>query len=93
MKYMVVETFKPGAKDAVYERFERLGRQLPTGLNYLDSGLTQDRTKCFQLMETEDAQLFDEWIGKWSDLVDFKTVPVNDSPTKRQTKAARSADD
>lgn len=84
---MVIETFKPGAKEAVYERFERLGRQLPAGLNYLDSWLTKDGTRCFQLMETEDSKFFDEWTERWDDLIDFEVVPVTDSPTKLPTQA------
>jgi len=82
MKYMVIETFRPGAKDAVYERYAASGRMLPEGLVYIDSWLTADGARCFQLMETDDASLFDTWIERWRDLVDFEVVPVQDSPTK-----------
>jgi hypothetical protein len=61
---MVVETFKPGKTDEVYERFYEKGRMLPSGMRYVDSWLSSDRTKCFQLMETDKMELFDEWIGK-----------------------------
>jgi hypothetical protein len=37
MKYMVVETFAPGCKEALYERFQQKGRMLPDGLSYVDS--------------------------------------------------------
>ena len=57
---MVIETFKPGKIDEVYERFKKKGRLLPSGLKYIDSWLSVDRTKCFQLMETEKIELFDE---------------------------------
>lgn len=83
MKYMVSETFRPGAKDAVYERFNRDGRMLPAGLEYLDSWLSTDGTKCFQLMESEDETLFDHWTEKWNDLIEFEIIPVESSPTKR----------
>jgi Domain of unknown function (DUF3303) len=33
-------------------------------------------SRCFQLMETENPNLFDEWIVGWSDLVAFEIVPV-----------------
>jgi len=37
MKYMVIETFKAGMVDKVYERFNEKGRMLEEGLYYLDS--------------------------------------------------------
>jgi len=82
MKCMVVETFKPGKTDEVYERFYEKGRMLPSGLRYVDSWLSSDRTKCFQLMETDKMDLLDKWIANWNDLTDFEVVPVEDSPTK-----------
>jgi hypothetical protein len=50
---------------------------LPPGLAYVDSWIdarTLDR--CFQLMETEEPSLFDEWIAEWDDLINFEIVPV-----------------
>ena len=73
---MVIETYTRGPAP-VYERFEERGRMLPAGLTYLESwvdGRALDR--CFQLMETSDPALFDEWIAHWSDLVRFEIVPV-----------------
>jgi len=76
---MVIETFTRGARP-VYERAAELGRMLPAGLVYVDSWI-DERTleRCFQLMETEDASLFDDWIASWSDLAEFEVVPVIDS--------------
>ena len=82
MKCMVVETFKLGRIDEIYERFNQKGRMLPEGLQYIDSWLSIDRTKCFQLMEADKIELFDEWISNWNDLTDFEIIPVEDSPTK-----------
>jgi len=82
MKYMVIETFRPGTKDAVYARFESEGRMLPGGLEYLDSWVSVDGTRCFQLMKTDRFELFDRWTARWSDLVEFEIIPVRDSPTK-----------
>ncbi|UCH22785.1 MAG: DUF3303 family protein [Deltaproteobacteria bacterium] len=82
MKYMVIETFKAGVADKVYERFNEKGRMLPDGLYYLDSWLSNDHTKCFQLMEADRLELIEKWIAKWDDLIEFEVVPVQDSPTK-----------
>ena len=48
----------------------------------LTHGCQPNRSKCFQLMETDDIALFDEWIVNWNDLIDFEIIPVEDSPTK-----------
>jgi hypothetical protein len=76
VRYMVIETFTQGPRP-VYARAAERGRMLPPGLVYLDSWIDERRLdRCFQLMETEDPSLFQEWIAQWSDLVDFEVVPV-----------------
>jgi hypothetical protein len=76
-QYMVVERYKPGCYDTVYQRFDAQGRMLPAGLNYLNSWVNRERGVCYQLMETADAELFDAWIARWADLVDFEIVPID----------------
>jgi hypothetical protein len=73
---MVVETFAPGRKAAVYDRFREKGRMLPEGLFYIDSWLEKDGDTCYQLMETDSPQLFDKWIEQWKDLVSFKVIEL-----------------
>ena len=83
---MVIETFTKGAR-AVYERAAERGRMLPTGLTYIDSWIEAETLgRCFQLMETEDAALFDAWLKGWNDLGAFEIVPVISS-----SEAARQA--
>jgi ribosome assembly protein YihI (activator of Der GTPase) len=52
---------------------------LPVGLTYVDSWVDERLDRCFQLMETNDLSLFDDWIAGWDDLVEFEVVPVLDS--------------
>jgi hypothetical protein len=80
MEYMVVETFRPGCKERVYDRFREKGRMLPDGLRYLDSWLERDGDRCFQLMETDNAALFQNWIAQWNDLVAFEIVELGEKP-------------
>ena len=83
MKYMVLETFGPGCKERVYERFRDQGRMLPDGLHYIDSWVEKDGDRCFQLMETDSPALFEQWMTSWSDLVSFEIIQLenpNDSP-------------
>ena len=76
MRYMVVETYMNGP-EPVYERLAAQGRLLPPGLTYVDSRVEAvGRSRCCQLMETDDPTLFDIWIDRWSDLVAFEVVPV-----------------
>jgi hypothetical protein len=79
-QYMVIEKFRPGCLEKVYDRFNRKGRFLPDGLFYLNSWLTKDGGRCFQLMETSDPSLFYQWIGHWEDLVEFEIIELGDKP-------------
>ena len=72
---MVIERFVHGARP-VYERSAAQGRMLPPGLRYVDSWVDEGLQTCFQLMEADEPGLLDEWMGKWSDLVEFEAVPV-----------------
>ena len=77
---MIVESFHAGKLDEVYSRFHEKGRMLPVGLLYIDSWLSKDGSKCFQLMETDNKTLFSAWIEKWVDLVDFDVIEVGEKP-------------
>jgi Protein of unknown function (DUF3303) len=79
MLYMVVERFKPGAAAEIYRRARERGRQLPAGLEYIDSWVDLEFSTCFQLMRTDDPALFTTWTQAWSDLTDFEVIPVRTS--------------
>jgi hypothetical protein len=74
--YMVIERFKHGDPVPVYRRFGERGRLAPEGLRYVDSWVNTGLTLCYQVMETDDPALLDEWIAQWSDIVDFEVHPV-----------------
>jgi hypothetical protein len=38
--------------------------------NYVSSWVEEDLTKCFQVMETADRALLDDWRGRWQDIID-----------------------
>jgi len=40
------------------------------------SWVTTDLRRCYQVMDTEDPKLLDEWIGRWADLAEFEVFPV-----------------
>ena len=77
--YMVVEHFKDGDPIPVYRRFREHGRLAPEGLRYVSSWVDAKLTRCYQLMETDEPALLDEWIARWSDIVDFEVYPVTSS--------------
>jgi hypothetical protein len=89
MLYMVVERFKPGAAAEIYRRAQEQGRLLPEGLAYVSSWVDLDFTTCFQLMQTEDEALFQLWVNRWHDLVDFEIIPVRSSAEALQVIAPR----
>jgi uncharacterized protein DUF3303 len=79
MLYMVIERFKEGAAPEIYRRFRERGRMMPTGLEYVSSWVDLDFKICWQLMQTDDFALFNEWVANWRDLVDFEIVQVRSS--------------
>ncbi|MBV9295157.1 MAG: DUF3303 domain-containing protein [Acidobacteriaceae bacterium] len=76
MLYMVIETFRNGDPTPVYRRFRDQGRLMPDGVKYLDSWVSNDLRRCFQVMECSDHRLLDEWMANWEDLIEFEVVPV-----------------
>lgn len=73
---MVIEHFNGGDPAPVYRRFRERGRLAPQGLTYVNSWVDDNLKHCFQLMETEDRRLLDQWLANWSDIVEFEVHPV-----------------
>jgi hypothetical protein len=88
MLFMVIERFKNRDLAPVYQRLRERGRALPDGLRYVDSWIEANFHRCFQLMETEDASLFQRWVHEWCDLADFEIIPVTPSKTVREMFAS-----
>ena len=84
MLFMVIEHFKDRDPGPVYERFAKDGRMMPDGLNYINSWIEVGMDRCFQVMETQDPILLQEWIKTWGDLVEFEVVPVVTSAEMQQ---------
>jgi hypothetical protein len=76
MLFMIIERYHSGDPIPVYTRFRAQGRLAQEGLTYLSSWVSEDMTKCYQLMEAERRDVLDEWIRNWKDLVDFEVVPI-----------------
>lgn len=87
--YMVIERFKGGDAVPVYRRFRDRGRLAPSGLTYVSSWVDVRLERCYQLMETADRSLLDEWIAQWSDLVDFEVHAVITSKEAAERIAPR----
>jgi hypothetical protein len=83
MLFMVIEMFRDGKADLVYQRFHEKGRMQPEGLKYVDSWIDVNLDRCFQLMECDDARLLQQWVAQWHDLMEFEIVPVT---TSKDTK-------
>ena len=89
--YMVVEYFRNKDAAAVYRRFRDHGRMAPEGLLYVSSWVDDQLERCYQLMETSDRSLLDEWMANWSDLVEFEVHPVIPSEDAAERIAARAS--
>ncbi len=87
--YMVIEKFRNGDAVPVYRRFRDSGRLAPDGLTYISSWVTDDLTRCYQVMETADRKLLEQWMSKWNDVVDFEVHPVVTSKEAAQKVSPR----
>ena len=76
MLYMIIEHYRHGDAVPVYRRFRDRCRLAPDGVRYVNSWVVPDLKKCYQVMETSERALLDQWLAAWSDLVDFEVVPV-----------------
>ena len=76
MLYMIIEHFRNQDPVPVYRRFQDRGRLAPEGLQYVSSWVDEKLECCFQLMETGDRKLLDEWMANWNDIVEFEVYPV-----------------
>ncbi len=74
--YMVIERFKNGDAVPIYRRFREMGRMAPEGLTYVSSWVSEKLGWCYQVMETEDRALLEQWMANWSDIVDFEVETV-----------------
>jgi hypothetical protein len=79
MLFMVIERFATGRVPEVYQLVRERGRAIPEGLTYVNSWVSASLDRCFQIMETDDPALFQEWIVSWGDLVEFEIVPITES--------------
>jgi uncharacterized protein DUF3303 len=87
--YMVIELFRGGDAAPVYRRFRDRGRLVPDGLSYVASWVDEKLDRCYQLMETEDPALLDQWIANWSDIVAFDVHRVISSSEAAERIAPR----
>jgi len=86
---MIVERFKDRDPVPVYRRFRDQVRLMPEGLEYLSSWIDERLERCFQLMETSDPKLLDEWMSQWNDIIEFEVYPVISSAAARQRVSSR----
>ena len=82
--FMVVEHFRNGDARPVYRRFKERGRMAPEGLTYVSSWVDENLARCYQVMETPDRSLLDEWMRNWKDIVEFEVHPVMTSQEAAQ---------
>jgi hypothetical protein len=88
MLFMIVEDFR-GDPVPVYRRLRDQGRLAPDGLRYVNSWVTPDLQRCYQVMECDDLRLLQQWIDRWSDIADFDVIPVITSAEAAAAMAPR----
>lgn len=76
MLFMVIEHFDQARVRDIYRRFHEKGRMVPEGLTYVNSWISADFDRCFQVMETDDIGTLQQWVLAWGDLARFEIVPI-----------------
>ena len=89
--FMIVEHFRDADAKPVYRRFRERGRMAPEGLTYVSSWVDENLATCYQVMETDDRSLLDEWMRNWQDLVEFEVHRVMTSQEAAQRVASLDA--
>ncbi len=89
--FMIVEHFRNADAKPVYRRFRERGRMAPEGLTYVSSWVDENLATCYQVMETGDRSLLDEWMRNWQDLVEFEVHRVMTSQEAAQRVASLDA--
>jgi hypothetical protein len=88
MLFMVIERFRDNDMLPIYKRIRDRGRMLPEGLKYVDSWIEPNFSRCFQLMECDDARLFQQWLLELRGSgVTMEFVPVIPSKDTREVVA------
>ena len=88
MLFMIIERFKDQDMLPVYKKFRDSGRMMPDGLKYIDSWIEPNFARCFQLMESNDLRLLQEWVLGWRGSgATFEIVPVVSSRETREVVA------
>jgi hypothetical protein len=84
MLFMIIERFRDNDMVPVYQRLREAGRSLPEGLDYVDSWVAADFSRCFQIMRCNDLKLIQAWILEWRGAgVTFELTPVVTSAETR----------
>jgi hypothetical protein len=84
MLLMVIESFRDDDMVPVYQRLCKAGRSLPEGLEYIDSWVEANFSRCFQLMRCDDLRLIQAWILECRNCgVTFEIVAVVTSAEAR----------
>jgi hypothetical protein len=88
MLFMVIERFRDNDMIPIYQRLRDAGRSLPEGLEYVDSWVEPNFSRCFQLMRCNDLRKFQEWCLQWRGSgATFEIVPVVSSKETQETVA------
>jgi hypothetical protein len=88
MLFMVIEKFRDNDMVPIYRKVRDGSRGLPDGLKYIDSWVEPNFSRCFQLMECDDARLFQQWVLEWRGFgVNIEIIPVVPSKETQQVVA------
>jgi hypothetical protein len=80
MKFLMTFRTKSASRerDPSIARFQTMGAQVPKGARLIGRWTRADHSGGFDLLETEEPELLQEFARLWSELCDVSIAPIDD---------------
>jgi hypothetical protein len=73
---MIIERFYPEKIKELYAKFDKEGRLLPDGVQYINSWIDEKVSACYQIMESDSPEKLQQWVNNWKEFAEFEIIPV-----------------
>lgn len=76
MLFIVTYSIRSENRNAAMERFVTTGGKVPNGIKMLGRWHAVAKLSGFAIVETDDAELMQQWVMEWSDLLSMEAYPA-----------------
>ena len=76
MLFIVTYSIRSDNRNAAMERFVNTGGKAPHGIKMLGRWHAVAKLSGFAIIETDDAELMQQWVMEWSDILSMEAYPA-----------------